>query len=62
MAIPAHSEICQNGTFWPVDEIWKIFGPNDFIWSGLKEPGSYECLERLEDKIRKCLFFYVKIF
>ena len=24
--------------------------------------GSYEYLERLEGKIRKCLFFYVKIF
>ena len=24
--------------------------------------GSYECLERLEGKIRKCLFFYDKIF
>ena len=24
--------------------------------------GSYEYLERLEGKIRKCLYFYVKIF
>jgi hypothetical protein len=41
-------------------------------WSYLKNPsqefkilfvlGSYEYLERLEGKIRKCLFFYVKIF
>ena len=94
---------CQNGTFLPVDEIWKFFGPNDFIWSAMKVPfcdftqnvsqalsmcistwikwiigiiskiphrnskilfvlGSYEYLERLEGKIRKCLFFYVKIF
>ena len=38
-------------------------------WNYLKNPspkilfvlGSYEYLERLEGKIRKCLFFYVKI-
>ena len=29
---------CQNGTFFPVDEIWNFFGPNDFIWSAMKVP------------------------
>ena len=29
---------CQNGTFLPVDEIWKFFGPNHLIWSAMKMP------------------------
>ena len=29
---------CQNGTFWSVHGIWNFFGPNDFIWGGIKVP------------------------
>ena len=31
-------------------------------WKIIFVLGAYEYLERQEDKIRKCLFFYVKIF
>ena len=35
---------------------------NHSIWKILFVLGAYEYLERQEGKIRKCLFFYVKIF
>jgi hypothetical protein len=41
---------------------WMISKSNHNIWKIIFVLGSYEYLERLEGKIGKCLFFYVKIF
>ena len=41
---------------------WIISKMHHSIWKILSVLGADEYLERLEGKIRKCLFFYVKIF
>ena len=41
---------------------WMFSKMHHSIWKILSVLGTNEYLERLEGKIRKCLFFYVKIF
>ena len=51
---------CQNGTFLPVHENQKFFGPNTFIWSAKKVPFS-DFIQNMSPAPSMCLFMWIKV-
>ena len=51
---------CQNGTFLPMHENQKFFGPNDFIWSAKKVPFS-DFIQNMSLAPSMCLFMWIKV-
>ena len=51
---------CQNGTFLPVHENQKFFGPNAFIWSAKKVPFS-DFIQNMSPAPSMCLFMWIKV-
>ena len=51
---------CQNGTFLPMHENQKIFGPNAFIWSAKKVPFR-DFIQNMSQALSKCLSKWIKV-
>ena len=50
----------QNGTFLPMHENQKFFGPNAFIWSAKKVPFS-DFIQNMSLALSMCLFTWIKV-
>ena len=51
---------CQNGTFLPMHENQKFFGPNYFIWSAMKVP-FYDFIQNVALAPSMCSFKWIKM-
>ena len=51
---------CQNGTFLPMHENQKFFGPNAFIWTAKKVPFR-DFIQNMSQAPSKCLSKWIKV-